>query len=107
MQTSKSKPWARCDGTSTSGQFTLWHEPLYRVRPKKTLVSSLVFHLREKPAPSMHAQTSAGGRHAIQHEHAVVEIMFVSTDVAYRNKKFFVQLLRLFMREVRPYGTVH
>lgn len=40
------------------------------------------------------------------HSHVVVEVMFVATQLKHRKKKFFVQLLRLFMREVR-YVTLH
>lgn len=100
MQASKTKPWVRCEGLSTSGQFTLWHEPpIRRSRPQKNIISSMIFHLRETPARGNAAPTLYTG----SCQHAIVEVMFVATKVEHRKKKFFVQLLRLFMREVRQF----
>ena len=60
----------------------------------------MMFHLRETSAQDSSAMTCCAGAKAA-HSHAVVEVMFVATQLKHRKKKFFVQLLRLFMREVR------
>ena len=95
--------WVQDPGTSTSGQFTLWHE--HQVTARKTqrdIVSCLLFHVREtQPAPRAGAASDAAPKAAVPHGHATVEIMFVATEPKHREKKFFVQLLRLFMQEVR------
>ena len=103
VQTSKAKHWARCEGTSTPGQFTLWHEPPQRHRPKKEVISSMVFHLQEQKV--LKAQRPCATADPAQCTRAVVEVMFVATETKHRKKKFFVQLLRLFMREVRAKQT--
>ena len=57
----------------------------------------MIFHLQEREV--LTAQPPAFS--PSQCTSAVVEIMFVATETKHRKKKFFVQLLRLFMREVR------
>ena len=107
MQTLRAKHWARQEGVSTSGQYTLWHEQQgYTRRLHKEIISSMIFHLQETPTQSSAAQSPCDSAGASLPTDAVVEVMFVATKLEHRKKKFFVQLLRLFMREVMP-CTLH
>ena len=59
----------------------------------------MLFHIRQATAQS-HVKQPFQAINTASHAHTVVEILFVATEVKHRGKKFFLQLLRLFMREV-------
>lgn len=59
----------------------------------------MMFHLRQK-APCAQPPDAAD-----KITRPTVEVMFVATELKHRKKKFFVQLLRLFLQEVRHIQT--
>ena len=60
----------------------------------------MIFHLEETSAQSSMARFSCGSNRTSLALHAVVEVMFVATKLEYQKNKFFIQLMRLFIREV-------